>query len=212
MSILHKLSSSQGRNDEILNKMLAKELVEKKDCGGIVEIAENLWNKEKKIRSDCISVMEQIGLIDPQLIAPYVSDLLRLLSNNDNRMVWGAMIVLAMLAEAKSDEIFQNIELIIETTQKGSVITHDNGIRVLAKVASVNEEYSQKIFPLLTNELHSCRPKSVPLFTETIFIAVNAENKKQFNEVLEKRMNDLSPNQQKRVKKILRKVNKISNY
>ena len=53
MSILDKLASNQGRRDEEPNKKLARELVAEKDFGGIKEIADNLWNEDKKIQSDC---------------------------------------------------------------------------------------------------------------------------------------------------------------
>jgi hypothetical protein len=211
MSILNKLASAKGSRSENSNIILAKELVNQGSRERIDKIVENLWNRDKIIQGDCISVMEQIGLLEPKLIAPYVSDYLKLLSSKNNRMIWGAMIVLAIVADLKSDEIFKNIKLVIETTQKGSVITHDNGIRVLARVASANEEYNQRLFPILVKELQSCRPKSVPLFAKTIFISVNSGNKGQFIDVLEHRLNDLSANQQKRVKKILKEFTTSGN-
>ena len=89
----------QNRRDEEPNKDLAKELVEQKDIEGIREIAENLWNKDKKMQSDCDSAMEEIGRNAPELIEEYVADFLKLLSSKNNRRVWGAMINLSLIAE-----------------------------------------------------------------------------------------------------------------
>jgi len=61
MSVLTKLACMQNRRDEEPNKNLARELAERKDTGGIKEIAENLGNKDKNIQSDCASVLEEIG-------------------------------------------------------------------------------------------------------------------------------------------------------
>ena len=196
----------QNRRDEEPNKDLAKELVEQKDIEGIREIAENLWNKDKKMQSDCDSAMEEIGRNAPELIEEYVADFLKLLSSKNNRRVWGAMINLSLIAEKKSKEIFESFESIIETIENGSVITRDNGIKTLAIVASTEEEYNQIIFPFLIEQLKTCRPKSVPQYAESTFCAVKSDNRERYIEVLNRRFDTLSSSQKNRVKKLLRKL------
>jgi hypothetical protein len=61
----------QGRKDEEPNKELARELVRTRNGEGIKEIAENLWNNDTKIQSDCDGVMEEIGRNAPALIEAY---------------------------------------------------------------------------------------------------------------------------------------------
>ena len=204
MSILTKLACQQNRRDETPNKNLARELVEKKDIEAIKEIAENLWNRDKNIQSDCIAVFEYIGYLAPELIEDYVSDLLKLISNRNNRLVWGAMITLALVADRKPEDVFANLDAIIRAIEKGSVITRDNGIKTLAALASVNEEYNEVVFPLLIEHLKSCRPKSVPQHAESVMRAVNSENQEQFTAVLHQRFDILSSTQQRRVKKLLK--------
>ena len=205
-SVLNKLASLQARRDEKPNKELAKELVDQKDIEDIREIAENLWNKDKKIQSDCDSVMEEIGRNAPELIEGYVADFLKLLSSKNNRRVWGAMINLSLIADRKPQEIFESYESIRKTIENGSVITMDNGIKTLAIVASKEDEYNQVIFPFLIEQLKTCRPKSVPQYAESIFCAVKSDNREQYIEVLNQRLDTLSSSQQSRVKKLLRKL------
>ena len=57
MSVLNRIAHFQKRRDEVPNQKLARELAEKKDREGIREIAENLWNKDKRIQADCIKVL-----------------------------------------------------------------------------------------------------------------------------------------------------------
>ena len=206
MPVLSKLASAQDRRDEEPNKELAKELVDQKDIEGIRKIAEYLWDKDKKIQSDCDSVMEEIGRNAPELIEEYIADFLKLLSSKNNRRVWGAMINLSLIADKKSKEIFESLESIIETIKNGSVITRDNGIKTLAIVASTEEEYNQIILPFLIGQLKTCRPKSVPQYAESIFCAVKLENREQYIEVLKKRLGTLSSSQQNRVKNLLQKL------
>lgn len=204
MSVLTKLACMQDRRDEEPNENLARELVERKETEGIKEIAENLWNKDRNVQSDCASVLEQIGHLAPELIEDYVSDFLKLLSSKNNRLVWGAMITLAMVADRKPEEIFANRDTIVEAIKGGSVITRDNGLKTLAIVASVNEEYSEAIFPFLIEHLRTCRPKSVPQHAESIMRAVRPENQEQYIDVLSQRYDTLSSSQQRRVRKLLR--------
>jgi hypothetical protein len=105
MSTLEKIAYFQNRRDEVLNQLLARELAEAKNKAGIQAIAENLGNKNKNIRSDCLKVLYEIGYLEPALIADYVDKFLLLLKGKDNRMVWGAMIRLAIIADRHPKEI-----------------------------------------------------------------------------------------------------------
>jgi len=52
MSVLDKIAYFQNRRDEVPNQELARELARTKNKAGVREIAANLWNKNKSIRSD----------------------------------------------------------------------------------------------------------------------------------------------------------------
>jgi len=204
MSVLSKLASAQGRKDEEPNKKLARELVEKNDTTGIREVAENLLNNDKRIQKDCLSVLEQVGLLELELIEDYVTDFIELVFSKDNRLVWAAMINLAMVADRKPQEIFEQYDEIVGVIEKGSVITNDNGIKILAKVASTSTEYSDVIMPYLMEQLRNCRSKSVPQYAESIKITVNLDNQGQYLSILNERLDTLSVAQQRRVKKLLK--------
>jgi hypothetical protein len=208
MSVLPKLASTQGRKDEEPNKELAKYLVEKNNVAGIEEVAANLWNKDRKIQIDCLSVLEQVGLLAPEMIEDYVVDFLRLIFGKDNRLIWAAMINLALIAERKPSEIFEQFGNIVEVIEKGSVITKDNGIKTLAKVASTKAEYNVLVFPYLIEQLESCRSKSVPQYSESMMIAVTSGNEDRYLGVLKGRFDELSTAQQRRVTKLLRAFEK----
>jgi len=206
MSALERIAHFQNRRDEVPNQELARELAEKRDQAGIREIATNLWNKDKHIQADCIKVLYEIGYIDPFLIADYVEDFLKLLKSRNNRLVWGGMIALSTVAPLKADVIFVHLRDIRRAMEQGSVITVDAGILTLVHIASANEEYGQIIFPYLLEHLQTCRPKDVAQHAEKSLVAVNADNKHDFIAVLEKRMEDLSAAQTKRIKKVIKEA------
>ena len=206
MSALQRIAYYQDRRDEVPNQELAKELTAQKDRKGIREIADNLWNKNAQVQSDCLKVLYEIGYLQPELVAPYVEDFLKLLHSRKNRLVWGAMIALSTVADLKADVIYPHVEEIEQVMDRGSVITQDNGVKVLALVAARKAAYSKTIFPYLLHHLETCRPKDVPQHAEKTAVAVKARNKKQFMAVLEKRLVDLSGSQVTRVKKVIKAI------
>jgi hypothetical protein len=206
MSVLNRIAHFQKRRDEVPNQELARELAGRKDRTGVREIAENLWNKDKNIQADCIKVLYEIGYIDPTLIADYAEDYLKLLKSRNNRLVWGGMIALSTVATLKADVIFEHLKEIHRAIEEGSVITVDAGVLALAGVASTREEYRRAIFPFLLKHLRTCRLKDVPQHSEKSLPAVDASNKGDFIAVLEKRMDDLTDTQAKRVKKVIQEA------
>jgi len=206
MSALPRIAYYQNRRDEVPNQELARELAAKKDRTGIREIAANLWNENPAVQSDCLKVLYEIGYLQPELAAPYAEDYLKLLHSRNNRLVWGAMIALSTVAHLKADVIYPHVAEIKRVMDEGSVITKDNGVKVLALVAVQNAAYSKEIFPYLLHHLETCRPKDVPQHAEITAVAVTARNKKQFAAVLEKRLVDLSGSPAARVKKVIKEV------
>ena len=204
MSVLHKIAFHQNRRDELPNQEVAQALAQSRNQADIQEIATNLWNAEPNVQSDCLKVLYELGYLAPELIAGYVEDFLKLLRNHNNRMVWGGMIALSTVANIKAAEIFPHFDEIVQVMKNGSVITMDNGIRVLALVASQKDEYRKAIFPYLLDHLQTCRPKEVPQHAEKSLPAVTAENKSDFIQVLEKRLEDMRASQALRLKKIIK--------
>jgi hypothetical protein len=209
MSVLTKIAFFRNRHDEIPNQELAQELAGTRNVEGIREIAENLWNKNPNVQSDCLKVLYEVGYIEPALITDYSSDFLRLLQSKNNRLKWGGMIAIATIAALKADEFYKELAKIRQAVDKGSVITVDNGIKALAAIAAQDDEYRRSIFPYLIHHLQTCRAKDVPQHAEKIQIAVDAEYERAFIEALEKRMPDLSPSQAQRVKKVIRAAEHI---
>jgi hypothetical protein len=115
MSILNKIAFYLDRRDEVPNQAVARTLAQTRNAADIREIAENLWNKEPNIQSDCLKVLYELGYLAPELIAGYVDDFIKLLKQHNNRMVWGGMIALSTIATLQADKIFPYVDLIIKT-------------------------------------------------------------------------------------------------
>lgn len=208
MSVLDKLASALDRRDEVPNQLLAQEIAEAEDRAGVQELIEHLADRDKAIRSDCIKVLYEVGERKPDLIAGGVNEFIALLGSRDNRLVWGAMTALGAIAHLRAADIWRQIDLIFAATERGSVITQDWGVRVLATVSGQDRAYEQRIYPFLLAFLRSCRPKDLPRHAESVVVAVNPANRAEFLAILEARKGALRPSQAKRVEQIIRKIQK----
>ena len=206
LSVLEKIAFYRNRRDEVPNQELARELAETENMEGIKEIAQNLWHKNKSVQSDCLKVLYEIGYLKPDLISNYVDEFLKLLKSKNNRMVWGAMIGLSTIAEKKTEEIWVHINDVIDAVEQGSLITVVWGIKTLARVASKDKKYNEFIFPILIKKLKKSIPRDLPLHAESIYPAVDSENKKEFIAVLDSRKSELKPSQLSRLRKVSRSL------
>ena len=204
MSVISKLASSLDRKDEVPNQLLAKEVVASRDEAAVRELAENLTNKDGAIASDCIKTLYEIGYHAPSLITPYVDEFVRLLFSKQNRLVWGSMITLSTIAPLVPDKLFEARERIKTAMREGSVITIDNGVKVLAQVAACKPEYTQELFPYLLDHLKRCRTKEVPQHAESTLVCINDGNKQAFEKVLTHRMPEMTASQANRIKRLLK--------
>ncbi|GLX69222.1 hypothetical protein [Paenibacillus glycanilyticus] len=206
MTVLNRLASQLGRNDEEPNVLLARQLAGESNHDGIAEIIVNLTNKNKKIQHDCIKVAYEAGELNPALISEYAETFIELLKSRDNRIVWGAMTALSAIADMSADTIMKHLEQVIAAMHNGSVITVDRGVLALSKLAAVSRENNNEIFPYLLDHLRNCRSKEVPQHAESTLLAVTSGNIEGFLRVLRGREEQLTESQLKRVKKIYRRL------
>jgi hypothetical protein len=205
MKVIDFIATSLNKRDEKANQELALEIIKGNRHDWIKELVDNLTNKDKNIQSDCIKVLYEIGENgSPQLIAPYLKDFSNLLTSKNNRLIWGAMIAIDMIASVNPKGVFDFLPSIQKTIDKGSVITIDHGVGILAKL-SAHQDFSKKIFPLLIDQLAKCPIKQLPMYAEKSLVAINQTNKKQFAEFLESRLPETDKeSQKKRIEKIIK--------
>lgn len=209
MTVITQLSSSLGQKGNDANIALAKEIAEAENKNAIKELVENLKNKDKKIQADCIKTLYETAYIKPDLIADYYAEFLELLSSKNNRLVWGGMIALTTITDLKSKELFESLDLISETVNKGSVITVDSGIEIFAKL-NKHSEYQYKVENLLTDQLWKCPSKQLPQYMEKSAISINEKNKEIYQKIINERKAECEKESQvKRLDKLLKLIEKI---
>ena len=208
MSVLDKLATSLKRNDEMPNQELAKQIVLENDQKAIKELIINLNNPDKNIQSDCIKVLYEIGEENPSLIAEYADEFIEVLNRNNNRLIGGAMTALDALTFENPTTVYLGLAKIIETANKGSVITKDHTVNILIKLCSL-KQYSDKAFALLIEQLKSCPNNQLPMYSENATKIINNKSKAEvFIKTLSSRLDQVEKDsKRKRIEKVIKQLN-----
>jgi len=207
MKAIDLIATSLNRRDDKPNQDLAVEIIQSKRNDWVKELIDNLKHKDKNIQSDCIKVLYEIGERgSADMIAPYCKDFGLILKSKNNRLVWGAMTALDMIALINLKGIYELLSLIISAIDKGSVITIDHGVGILAKLASI-DDYTDTAFPLLIEQLKKCPSKQLPMYAEKSMIAINTTNQKQFVDLIHSRISEMDKNSQRvRLNKVITRL------
>jgi len=209
MSVLDRLATSLNRRDEVPNQELAQHIVHADDANAVKELIVNLGHKDKNIQSDCIKVLYEIGERRPELVSKYYKEFGKLLESKNNRLVWGAMIALDMIATKEPKGVYSLLAGILATADEGSVITKDHAVGILIKLASL-KQYADDCEPLLLEQLARSPNNQFPMYAERSFSVINQKNKKRFQKVMNERIDGLEKESQKRrVIKVLKAVQKL---
>ena len=209
MTAISLLASSQDMKSNKANIALAKELSVSLDAIQIKELVDNLTNSDKNIQSDCIKTLYEVGYLKPELIADYTADFINLLTNRNNRLVWGAMIALATITDLRHNEIYASLEKIMKAIEKGSVITIDNGIEILARL-NKHKQYVNRTEPLLIDQLWKCPIKQLPLYVEKALISINEMNGEIYQTIIKKRKPECkNDSQATRLERLLKQINSL---
>ena len=206
MSILNQLASALGRRDEAPNSELAAAIAEKNDQKAVTELVAGLQHKSKDIQSDCIKVLYEAGERNPKLIAPHAPIFVDLLESRNNRLQWGAMTALSALTASDPDAVYKALPKVIAAADKGSVITNDQCVAILIKLATI-QKYSDAAFSLLLERLRTCSTNQLPMYAENAAPIVTSGQKAAFVQTLTDRLSEIEKeSKRKRVEKVLKKM------
>ncbi len=206
MSVLPHLASSMGRSDEEPNIALAEAIAASKNNFAVRELTDLLTTKDKALRSDALKTLYEVGYRAPELIAPFISQFKNLLSNPDNRLVWGAMCAIDGITSAKPEAVFMILPQIMAAVDRGTVITRDHAVRTLTKLAA-EERFVRTVMPLLLEQLRTAPLNQFPNYAELVAAVVMPADVPALRTILETRLPELpTAAKKKRVEKALKKL------
>lgn len=205
MSVLGKLASALGRNDEQPNVELAEALAAKPDAAAIAELAGALATGSTAVSNDAIKVLYELGALKPELVAPHAGAFLTLLGGKNNRNVWGALYAIETITALQPDPVLKQLPAILAAADKGSVIAKDKAVAILVKLAAAG--HGAKALPILLERLEGAAPNQFPMYAEQALPVIDAAHRAAFVRLLEARLGSIEASAKRtRVEKVLRRA------
>lgn len=187
MNVIDRLASSLGRKDQAPNLALASNIAKQANYQAIEQLVEALLGQRRVVQNDCIKVLYEIGEIRPELISGHLDTFVTLLSHKNNRLQWGAMTALYVIAPTAQRAVFQNIAPIVAAADAGSVITRDYAVKILTFLAS-QSKYTKVASKLLVDQLMRSPLNQLPLYAEGAVSIIRDSNKKAILKALRSRL------------------------
>ncbi|MCB9261034.1 MAG: hypothetical protein H6607_01495 [Flavobacteriales bacterium] len=204
MSIIPLLATSLNRRDEEPNIQLAIKIVSENNAMAIIELVENLGQKNKNIRHDCIKTLYEAAYRKPEMVADYWNNFLPLLDHKDNRMQWGAMTALAAIVEQNTDAALKSLPVLAKAADAGSVITKDGYVAILVILIKAGK---QEVFEMLNEQLLKSATNQLPKYAEMACAVIDDKDKAKLRETLLKRRPDMTVESKlKRLDKVIKKI------
>lgn len=96
----------------------------------------------------------------------------------------------------------------MDIADKGSVITRDHAVKILAAL-SVHKQYAADTLPLLLEQVITAPINQLPSYAETALAVINDDHKQQLLSIINTRLPDVDSEAKiKRLEKVLKKLKK----
>ena len=209
MNIIEKLPASMAIRDKERNRELALEILENHDQAAVHEAFENLTHENELIRSDCLSVLIEVGLIKPEMISDGVVTFLHLLDDPHTRIVENALAALATIAHIDCAEIFVHHEKIIGLIEQGSQEMVFNGIMLLGRMAECGAPYERALTPYLIDYIGRCLPHEVTHLVESTMYITSPDYHKAMIATLQERYHQFNISHKKKADQLLKQLARL---
>ncbi len=189
MSVIDQFSSSCGRRDQGPNRALAARIVDR-DHQLLGEVMDATSHQTTALGNDAVMVLMAVGELHPELLVPYTSQLLDLLSAKSNRQVWGSMIALSHIAPLIKSELLEALPLILGSMDSGSIVGRDHGYTILTVL--YEDDSGGILWPLMKEQLLKCPPNQFGQYTEKTMEVLKAPDREEMVFTIEQRLSELT--------------------
>ena len=186
MSVLDRLATALGRNDERPNVELAEKIAAKGDKTAVKELVAALTTGTTAVQNDAIKVLYETAALWPDLVAPHVSAFIALLNSKNNRTVWGTLQAIETLTPIRAKQVAAALPAILAAADKGSVIAKDKAVGILVRLAAAG--YGEAALPAALARLEDAAPNQFPTYAEQIAAVADAASKPMLMAIIEKRL------------------------
>ncbi len=207
MAISDHLAYSQGRKDQIPNKLLAQEITSTGDSERLIELIQFIESKpHRRLQMDAALTVAYVGDLLPKMLIPHVDFLIEKLKDPIDRVAWGSMIALSHVSPLVIDQMYERLPEILDAMDMGSIVGRDHGYQVLVNLYKEDRYVSDMIFILL-EQIRKAPSNQLGQYTERLMKVIRDEDRPELVTALEERRLELTNEYHlKRLTKNLKKL------
>jgi len=154
---------------------------------------------EGRAASLAARVVEEVIQHKPQLGAPHIGRLVKILVNGPARGAQSAAVVLPTLAKVAPAKVARHLELLREGFGNASDPAKDGMVRVFVALCVASVAYQRRVIDVLEKALASAEPKTLVSWTELALPALKGEPHAQARTIVEQRLYELPKPQAQRI-------------
>lgn len=205
MSVLGRLASALGRNDERPNVELGEEIARTGNKAAVRELVGALSGGTVAVQNDALKALYETAARWPDLVAPHLDAFVALLQSRNNRNVWGALQAIETLTPVRAKKVAAALPEILAAADKGSVIAHDKAIGILVRLTAAG--HGDVALPAALTRLGAAAPNQFPTYAEEIAAVADAEARLMLTAIVEDRLPRVVGRAKRaRLEKLLRKL------
>ncbi len=148
-------------------------------------------------------VVEEVIHSKPQLGAPHIARLVKLLLGGPARSVAVAAGCLPQLAKVAPAKVARHLDTLRAGYAAGSEVAKDGMVRVFIALCLASVAYQRRVIEVLEEALRGAEPKQLVAWTELALPALKGEPHAQARAVVELRLPDLPKPQAQRIADVL---------
>lgn len=168
MSLAEQLASALNRRDEQPNIELAEKLAKQGEVSSeVLELLSIVKHGNKPLQHDAIKVLYELAARKPTAFVDKLEFAFDLLETNDNRILWGALTLLAKICALDLAQTHNKLAPILEAAERGSIIAKDATFEILLTLAK-DTSYQDGIWAHLISFLKHAAPNQLPKYAEDI--------------------------------------------
>lgn len=170
---------------------------------GLAHFARALEHENPHTSSQAARVIEEVVLLKPELVAPHIERLVRLLTSINPRVVQASATTLPMLTRIAPAKVARHLERLRGGYPTASDVAKEGMVRIFVALCVASVAYQKRVIDVLESALASAEPKTLLRWTELVLPALKGEPHAQARSVVEGRLPEIPRPQAEKIAEFL---------
>ena len=170
---------------------------------GLPHYARALESENPNAAHQGARIVDEVILLKPELVAPHIERLVRLLSGHNTRVVQTSASALPVLARVAPAKVARHLERLRDGYDGASDVAKDGMVRTFVALCIASVAYQKRVIEVLEKALAGAEPKTLLRWTELVLPALKGEPHAQARAVVEQRLPDVPRPQAEKIAEFL---------